>query len=45
MATKQRAALLYYERYRPEIDAEIAENAALTFEVVKKRFPGLARRA
>ena len=45
MATKQRAALLYYERYRPEIDAEIAENAALTFWVVKKRFPDLARRA
>lgn len=40
-----RAALLYYERYRAEIDAEIAENAALTFEAVKKRFPDLARRA
>lgn len=40
-----KAAQLYYKRYPEEIDAEIAENAALTREAVEARFPGLLRKA
>ncbi len=40
-----KAALLYYKKYPEEIDAEIAENAALTPEAVEARFPGLLRKA
>lgn len=40
-----KAALLYYRKYRQEIDAEIAENAALTREAVEEKFPGLLRKA
>ena len=40
-----KAALLYYKKYPQEIDAEIAENAALTREAVEARFPGLLRKA
>ncbi len=40
-----KAALLYYKKYPQEIDAEIAENAALTPEAVEARFPGLLRKA
>ncbi len=39
-----RAARLYYEKYRDEIDAQIAENAELTLEVLQARYPGLVRR-
>jgi uncharacterized protein (DUF433 family) len=38
-----RACLLYYGKYPQEIDAQIAENAALTREAVRARFPGLIR--
>ncbi len=40
-----KAALLYYKKYPEEIDAAIAENAALTPEAVEARFPGLLRKA
>ena len=40
-----KAALMYYKRYREEIDAEIAENAALTPEAIEARYPGLLRKA
>jgi len=40
-----KASLLYYGKYPQDIDAEIAENAALTPEAVGARFPGLLRKA
>ena len=40
-----KAALMYYKRYRQEIDAEIAENAALTPEAIEAKYPGLLRKA
>jgi uncharacterized protein (DUF433 family) len=40
-----KAALMYYKRYRQEIDSEIAENAALTPEAVEAKYPGLLRKA
>ena len=40
-----KAALMYYKRYREEIDAEIAENAALTPEAIEAKYPGLLRKA
>lgn len=40
-----KAALLYYKKYPEEIDAEIADNAALTPESVEAKFPGLLRKA
>lgn len=40
-----KAALMYYKKYRQEIDAEIAENAALTPEAIEARYPGLLRKA
>jgi uncharacterized protein (DUF433 family) len=40
-----KACLIYYGRYPQEIDAEIAENAALTREAVQAKLPGLVRTA
>ena len=40
-----KAALMYYKRYRQEIDAEMAENAALTPEAIEAKYPGLLRKA
>src|SRR5215468_8077330 len=37
------AALMYYARYRDEVQAEIEANAALTPEAIEKRYPGLVR--
>jgi len=37
------AALMYYARYRDEVQAKIDANDALTPEVVERRFPGLVR--
>jgi uncharacterized protein (DUF433 family) len=37
------AALMYYARYRDEVQAQIDANAALTPEVIEKRYPGLVR--
>ena len=40
-----KAALMYYKRYRQEIDSEMAENAALTPEAIEAKYPGLLRKA
>jgi uncharacterized protein (DUF433 family) len=40
-----RACLLYYAKFPHEIDAEIADNAALTEEAVGASLPGLVRSA
>lgn len=40
-----KACLLYYRKYPREIDAQIAENAALTREAVQAKLPGLVRTA
>jgi len=40
-----KAALMYYKRYREEIAAEMAENAALTPEAIEAKYPGLLRKA
>ena len=40
-----RACILYYAKYRDEIDAQIQDNAALTREVVDRRSPRLVRSA
>lgn len=40
-----KACLLYYQKYSHEIDAAIAENAALTPDVVQAMLPGVMRRA
>ena len=37
------AALMYYARYRDEVQARIEANAALTREAIEKRYPGLVR--
>lgn len=37
------AALMYYARYRDEVQAEIDANAALTPEAIEKQYPGLVR--
>src|SRR5262252_4348255 len=37
------AALMYYTRYRDEVQAEIDANAALTPEAIEKQYPGLVR--
>ena len=37
------AALMYYTRYPEDIQREIDANAALTPEVIEKRYPGLVR--
>jgi hypothetical protein len=37
------AALMYYARYRDEVQAQIDANAALTPEGIEKRYPGLVR--
>ena len=37
------AALMYYARYRGEVQAEIDANAALTPEAIAKQYPGLVR--
>jgi uncharacterized protein (DUF433 family) len=37
------AALMYYARYRDEVQAQIDANAALTPEAIEKRYPGLVR--
>jgi uncharacterized protein (DUF433 family) len=37
------AALMYYSRYRDEVQANIDANAALTPENIERRFPGLVR--
>jgi uncharacterized protein (DUF433 family) len=37
------AALMYYGRYRDEVQARIDANAALTPETLEKRYPGLVR--
>ena len=37
------AALMYYSRYRDEVQAKIDANAALTPDNVERRFPGLVR--
>lgn len=39
------AALMYYARYRDEVQARIDANDAATPEVIEKRFPGLVRSA
>lgn len=40
-----KACLLYYHKHREEIDAHIAENAALTGQVLQARLPGIVRSA
>lgn len=42
-AAQVRAAQIYYRTFRKEIDAEIAENAALTPRALRKLAPGLVR--
>jgi uncharacterized protein (DUF433 family) len=37
------AALMYYARYRDEVQAQIDANAALTPEAIEKQYPGLVR--
>jgi uncharacterized protein (DUF433 family) len=37
------AALMYYSRYRDEIQAKIDVNAALTPERIERQYPGLVR--
>src|SRR6058998_4041707 len=39
------AALMYYKRYRDEVQSKIGANAALTPEAIEKRYPGLLRSA
>src|SRR5947207_2627401 len=36
------AALMYYSRYRDEVQAKIDANAALTPEGIERQYPGLA---
>ncbi len=40
-----KACLLYYHKYPEEIDAQIAENAAFTAQVLQARLPGIVRSA
>ena len=37
------AALMYFARYRDEVQAQIDANAALTPEAIEKQHPGLVR--
>ena len=37
------AALMYYGRYRDEVQAQIDANAALTPQVLEQQYPGLVR--
>ena len=37
------AALMYYTRYRDEVQAKIDANAALTLETIERQYPGLVR--
>jgi uncharacterized protein (DUF433 family) len=37
------AALIYYERYADEIRRQVGANAAVTAEVLERRYPGLVR--
>lgn len=37
------AALMYYTRYREEVQAQIDANAALTPEAIERQHPGLVR--
>jgi uncharacterized protein (DUF433 family) len=37
------AALMYYARYRDEVQAKVDANAALTPESLERRYPGLVR--
>lgn len=37
------AALMYYTRYRDDVQAQIDANAALTPEAIEKQYPGLVR--
>jgi uncharacterized protein (DUF433 family) len=37
------AAVIYYKRYPDEIRREVDANAALTAEVLERRYPGLVR--
>lgn len=37
------AALMYYARYRDEVQAQIDANAALTPEAIEEQYPGLVR--
>jgi uncharacterized protein (DUF433 family) len=41
--TQVTAALMYYARYRDEIQTQIDANAALTPEAVEQQYPGLVR--
>ena len=38
-----RAALMYYTRYRDEIQGKIAANDALTPQTIERQYPGLVR--
>jgi uncharacterized protein (DUF433 family) len=40
-----KACLIYYNKYPQEIEAAIEENAALTWEAVQAKIPGLVRTA
>lgn len=37
------AALMYYTRYRDDVQAKIDANAALTPETIERQYPGLVR--
>jgi uncharacterized protein (DUF433 family) len=37
------AALMYYRRYREDVQAKIDANASLTPEAIERRYPGLVR--
>ena len=37
------AALMYYNRYRDDVQARIDANAALTPEAIERQYPGLVR--
>jgi len=37
------AALMYYRRYREEVQSKIDANAALTPETIERQYPGLVR--
>ncbi len=42
-AAQVTAALMYYARYRDEVQATIDANAALTSETIERRYPGLVQ--
>ena len=41
--TQITAALMYYARYRDEVQAQVDANAALTPEIIQEQYPGLVR--